>query len=267
MLDKLERKLRRFAVPNVTLLLIACQVVVYVMAEFRSNAVANIQLVPRLVLEGQFWRLFTFVVEPPPMNVLFAFFFWYLFYLMGSALEQQWGAFRYNVFLLIGYFATVAAAFLTPDVPATNGFVQGTVFLAFAYLFPDFELTLFFILPVKVKWLALIQWAFYGLTFVTGEWSTRAAIAASVLNFFVFFGKDLYLRIKGKRRRMAWQAKTVAEKEKPFHRCLVCGITDKTHPEMDFRYCSKCAGACGYCTEHIRSHEHVTEAEGAVEAG
>jgi hypothetical protein len=120
---------------------------------------------------------------------------------------------------------------------------------------------------VKIKWLALIQWVFYGIKFVTDDWSAKATIAASVINFFVFFGSDLFQRIQGRRRRMAWQAKTAAEKDRPFHRCLVCGITDKTHPEMEFRYCSKCAGACGYCTEHIRNHEHVTEAKDAVETG
>ncbi len=84
---------------------------------------------------------------------MFAFFFWYLFYLMGTALERSWGTFRYNVFLLIGYVDTVGVAFIVPDVPANNAFLQGSVFLAFAYLFPDFVMYIFFILPVKIKWL------------------------------------------------------------------------------------------------------------------
>jgi hypothetical protein len=90
-------------------------------------------------------------------------------------------------------------------------------------------------------------------------------IGASVLNFFVFFGKDVLDRIQGGRRRMAWQAKTIVDQDKPFHRCQVCGITDKSHPQMEFRYCSKCAGACGYCSEHIRNHEHVIESKDAVQ--
>jgi hypothetical protein len=264
MLSKLERKFGRFAVPNVTVALIVCQVLVYFLAEANPQAVANLLLVPHLVLQGEAWRLFTFLAVPPGMNLLFAFFFWYLFYLMGTTLEHQWGVFRYNLFLLIGYLATVAAAFLTPGAPAANGFLQGSVFLAFAYLYPDFVLQLFFILPVKIKWLALLQWAGYALLFVKGDWSTRAMIGASVLNFFVFFGREIFQQIKGRRRRMAWQAKVEPSKEKPFHVCRVCGITDKTHPQMEFRYCSKCVGACGYCTEHIRNHEHVTQPEDAV---
>jgi hypothetical protein len=105
----------------------------------------------------------------------------------------------------------------------------------------------------------MLQWIGYFLSFALGGWSDRAMIAASVLNFFVFFGKDVLYRIQGGRRRMAWQAKMVVNQDKPFHRCVVCGITDKSHPQMEFRYCSQCVGACGYCTEHIRNHEHVTQ--------
>ena len=98
--------------------------------------------------------MLTFVGEPPTTNLLFAFFFWYLFYLMGTVLESTWGAFRYNVYLLVGWAATVAVAFLQPNAPASISFLQASVFLAFAYLYPDFQILLFFILPVKVKWLA-----------------------------------------------------------------------------------------------------------------
>ena len=223
------------------------------------------QLVPERVLAGEVWRLFTFLAMPPSENLLLALIFWSFFYFTGNAMESTWGAFRYNVYLLIGYFATVAAAFVFPDQPVSNGFLQGSVFLAFAYLYPDFVVQLYFILPIKVKWLALLQWVAYAWAFAGGDWPTRLIVAASVLNFFVFFGKDLFQRVQGRRRRMAWQAKTHVDKDKPFHRCLVCGITDKTHPQMEFRYCSKCAGACGYCSEHIRNHEHVTESKDAVQ--
>ncbi len=264
MLSKLERKLRRFAVPNVTLFLIVGQVLVYFVAQVRPQAMENIRLIPARVLEGEVWRLFTFVVEPPTDNLLFAFFFWYLFYLMGTALEHQWGVFRYNAFLLIGYVASVAAAFLVPEQPASVSFLQGSVFFAFAALFPDFVMYLFFVLPVKIKWLAILAGIAVFLAFAQGDWSTRAMIAANVLNLFVFFSKDVFDRIRGWRRRTAWQAKTQVSQDKPFHRCVVCGITDKSHPQMEFRYCSKCVGACGYCTEHIRNHEHVTEPKDAM---
>jgi hypothetical protein len=180
---------------------------------------------------------------------------------MGGALEQHWGAFRYNLFLLLGWVFTVAAAFVTPGVYATNGYLAATVFLAFAYLNPDFEMYLFFILRVKIKWLALIQWISYGFLLVVGTWSDRVMILASTGNFLVFFARDIVRSARSGRRRMAWQASSFgAEKNErePRHRCRQCGKTDLTHPQLDFRYCSKCAGDACYCAEHIFSHEHTT---------
>ena len=131
-LDRLERRFRRYAVPNVTVGLIACQVLAYLLHFTRPDLFEAMELVPARVLEGQVWRLVTFVFfvfRPSAMHPIFAFFFWYLFYLMGTTLEHTWGTFRYNFFLLIGYVATVAVSFITPDQPASVAFLQGSVFL------------------------------------------------------------------------------------------------------------------------------------------
>lgn len=260
-LNRLEARYGNYGVPNVTVVLIVLQVFVYVVNELQEDLIARIQLVPALVLDGQWWRVLTFMCTPPITNPIFAFFFWYLFYLMGTVLESNWGALKYNVFLLIGYVATVAVAFMTPGAVATNGFLQGSVFLAFAYLYPDFQLALFFILPVKIKWLARIAWIFYFYEAVTGGWSTRLLVLASVVNFLVFFAADIVDRVRTGRRHMAFQARRLHKRDdsRPFHRCVVCGITDKSHPNMDFRYCTKCLGAACYCREHLHQHEHITE--------
>ena len=99
------------------------------------------------VLDGEVWRLVTFLFDPPATNLIFAFFFWYLFYLMGTTLETSWGTFRYNVFLLIGYrgvggggICAVLSRGRARIMPASNGFLYGTVFLAFARLYPDFAM-------------------------------------------------------------------------------------------------------------------------------
>ena len=266
LLDRLEQRLRPYAVPNVTAGLIAVQVLTFALAQVRPAAVGEIQLVPERVLAGEWWRLFTFLAMPPvvgrsALGPIWAFFAWYMFYLMGTALEGFWGAFRYNVFLTVGYVATVAAALLTPEMPATNVFLAGSVFLAFAFLYPDFQLLLFFILPVKIKWIALATWLWYGVQIAFGDWTTRALVLASICNFFLFFGRELVERVSTGRRRMAMQAARVAAaKEPPYrHKCAVCGITDRTHPQAEFRYCSKCAGGPAYCGDHLRNHEHVTE--------
>ncbi len=262
LLDKLERRFRRFAVPHVTEVLIASQVALFAIQAVNPGVPEKLMLLPREVMAGQAWRVITFLLLPPIGNLVCAFFFWYLFYLMGTALEASWGVFRYNAFLLIGWAATVAAAFVLPDAHSSNAFLEGSVFLAFAALYPNFELVLFFLLPVKVKWLALLAWIGYFLTLVFGEWEARLLVGASIANFLVFFGPAIARRMRSGRWRMARQVEHIVERTKPRHTCRTCGITNLTHPRAGFRYCRLCAGTCCYCTEHVRNHEHVTAAPG-----
>jgi hypothetical protein len=260
LLDRLERIFGRFAVHNISLYLVAGQVAVFLCAMLRTISIEPFLLVPALVLHGQPWRVLTFLLVPPNTSWVFIAFSWWIFYLMGTALEDYWGVFRYNLFLFIGWALTVGAAFITPDFPATNAFIAGSVFLAFAYLNPDFELALFFILPVKIKWLALLTWAGYAVSFALGPWSTRCQVLVTTGNFFLFFGRDIFLSARMHRRRMAGEARNFArsrDEPEPRHRCRICGKTDLTHPQLDFRYCSKCAGDQCYCSEHIFNHEHV----------
>jgi hypothetical protein len=263
-LNKLERWLRPVAVPNLTLGLIVAQIGVFLAAQGRPESIGFIDLVPQRILEGQVWRLATFLIVPPIGNPLCAAFFWYLFYLMGQALENYWGTARYNLYLHIGLAATVGVSFLVPEQAASNAFLQGSVFLAFAFLNPNFELYLFFFLPVRIKWLALLTWISYVILVITGDWLTRLLVTASVCNFLLFFAPELWWSARSAQRRMALQAQRLATPEPAyFHRCVVCGITDRTDPQMEFRYCSKCAGNCGYCMAHLANHEHVAVAESA----
>jgi hypothetical protein len=256
--NRLERKFGQFAIPNLTLVLIIGQVFVYFAGMRDPEILERFVLDSARLREGEWSRLVTFLLMPPGTALIWAFFFWYMLYLMGTALETYWGAFRYNVFLLIGYLATVGAALLLPTGSMGNWFLQGTVFLAFAWLNPDFIIQIFFVLPVKIKWLALLTWIGFGYSFIFGDWNTRLSVGASVANFFVFFGRDVYSKARYGRRQMVREVRKFTEKPAEyFHRCTVCGITDKTHPQMDFRYCSRCAGNECYCSDHLRSHEHV----------
>jgi hypothetical protein len=254
-LDKLEQKYGRYAVPNVTTGIVIGQAFLYLIAYSGQLDIGRALLIPARVLAGEWWRLLTFPFVPPGAGLFFIFFALYAFYLMGSALEGRWGAFRYNVFLLCGYVATVAVSFLTPYQPASNVFIGGSVFLAFAALYPEFQFLLFFIIPVKVKWLALIAWIGYGYSFLSGTWSTRFMVLASLSNFLLFFGKDIWWTMKTGKRKMVEKAKTISSAGEAFHRCASCGKTDVTHPDMDFRYCQDCGGL-GYCVNHINDHEH-----------
>lgn len=264
MLNKLERIFGRVAIAHLALYLVIGQVGVYLLRMIGMLDFEQIALYPELVKQGDVWRLLAFFFVPPPCGPLFIAFTWYLFYLMGSALEQYWGVFRFNLFILIGAVLTIALGFFTPEYPVSNAFVGGSVFLAFAYLNPEFELAIFFILPVRIKWLALITWLGYAVGCVLGGWPTRLQILAATGNFLLFFGHDIFLAMKMRRRRMTVQADRFARSaggDGPRHRCHVCGKDSDRFPELDFRYCSKCEGDQCYCPEHISTHAHVVEAD------
>ncbi|MDA8099109.1 MAG: hypothetical protein M0042_05730 [Nitrospiraceae bacterium] len=255
LLDKLERKFRNLAIPNITLYIVIGQAFFYIASYAGQLEVSRMFLIPSRVMQGEWWRLIAFVLIPPATSIIFVFFGLYFFYLMGSALEGRWGAFRYNAFLLTGYLLTVAVAFLQPYGAATNVFLGASVFLAFAHLYPEFTIYIFFILPVKIKWLALITWIGYAVSLIFGDWQTRIFVLASIGNYFLFFGRDIWWMMKTGRRKMAEQARTISGIREAFHTCTVCGKTDISHPDMDFRYCPDCGGL-GYCMDHIDNHEH-----------
>jgi membrane associated rhomboid family serine protease len=278
-LDRLERRFGRFAIPNLTVILIAGQVFLYVLSQLPQGiSLERVAFLPDRVLRGEVWRLATFLFTPPAMQPLFVIFYFMLLYTFGSALETHWGTFKYNVFLLTGYLANVAAGFIAlaifrssaPPMPPiehwapvviSNGFLYGSLFFAFARLYPDFVIMLFFVLPVRIKWLALLAWLGYLLAFIDGSWSDRLAVVASIANYLMFFGREHWRQAKHMRRRQEFFVKAKKATAKPRHVCAVCGVTSDESPKMLFRYCSKCAGQQCYCPEHIQDHVHVTEEE------
>jgi hypothetical protein len=268
-ISRLDAKFGRFAVPNLTVILIIGQVFLYVAHQLNPgrqgfDILNRISFEPDKVVAGEYWRLVSFLFAPPLSNLIFAFFFWYLFYLMGTTLEVTWGTFRYNVYLLIGYVCSVVAAFIVyfshAPVPATvapNGFLYGSIFLAFARHFPDFTLYTMMVIPIRIRWLAMIQWVVYGFEFFSGPWMTKAMIFASIANYLLFFGRDIWLDIKHGHRRTRFQARAMQGPQRIVHVCHTCGITSDDAPHMQFRYCSKCNGDACYCPAHLSEHEHV----------
>jgi hypothetical protein len=270
-ISRLDAKLGRFAIPNLTVILIVGQVFIYVAHQLNSvnpgqqgfDILDQISLNPDRILAGEYWRIITFLFAPPLKNLIFAVFFWYLFYLMGTTLEVTWGTFRYNLYLLIGYVSSIAAAFIVyflhapAGMDASNGFLYGTVFFAFARYFPDFVLYTMLVIPIRIRWLAMIQWGIYWFNFLSGPWMTKAMIFASVVNYLLFFGRDIWLSVKQGHRRTRFQARAMQGAQRIVHVCRRCGITSDDAPHMQFRYCSKCDGDACYCPAHLRDHEHV----------
>jgi membrane associated rhomboid family serine protease len=257
-LDLLERKLGKFAIPNLTIYLIAGQSFFYLMYMTGRLEPGATFYSAQALLAGEWWRVFTIPFDPPHQGIFFTLFAWYFFYMIGSALEAHWGSFRYNVYILLGCVITFAASFLVPEYPVSNGALAGSIFLAFATLFPDFQILLFFFLPVRMKWLALLTWLAFAYQLAAGSWATRIMVLAAIANFLIFFARDIFLNLRHGQRQVVKRAGRMARSDSgPSHRCTTCGITDKTHPEMDFRYCPQCDGQYGYCKEHIFKHEHI----------
>ncbi|HEY8422856.1 MAG TPA: rhomboid family intramembrane serine protease [Thermoclostridium sp.] len=198
-LDRLERKLGRYAISGLMIYITIGNVAVFILDYLMPslNITSKLALVPYYVFKGQIWRLVTYIFIPPESSIIFIFFVLYFYYIIGSSLENLWGSFRLNIYYLIGMVGTTIAALLTGYSDATH--LNLSLFLAFAYLFPDYEILLFFIIPVKIKYLAWLNWAFIAFSVIFGPVGEKLAAIVSVLNFLLFFGPDVINRIKNRR--------------------------------------------------------------------
>lgn len=270
MLDRLERKLGRYAIPRLTTYLVGGQVAVFVLTMVKPELASRLLLIPSLVLEGEVWRPFTFVFTDSRVvagiadtwDIIWFLVWMFVLYFIGNSLEALWGSFRFNAYVLLGWALSVGASFLVPAVAVHNFFLMSSIFLAFAYLFPDYEFLLGFILPVKVKWFGYLAIAGFAYMAWEGTSTDRVMIAAGLGNVFIFFGRDSVLRLRGKGRQHAHRRAATKMTQEAHHECTVCGVTDLDDPQMQFRYCSKCEGKHGYCMAHLADHEHVVSADG-----
>ncbi|MDG2224223.1 MAG: hypothetical protein P8L85_22770 [Rubripirellula sp.] len=262
-LDRLDRIVRPIAIPNLTQVLIAGQVIVLVASLLDGNAkmLERLPLVWESVFQGEGWRLLSFLFVPFSTSPIWLFFSCYIFFIFGNSLQSVWGYVRYNTFMWLGIILTIAAAAIAPDQQVSSRFLYMSVFLAFATYNPNFELRLFFVIPVKVKFLAYIQVGFYLLALVSGPMAARAMVLASIGNYLVFFAPMLFQQIRNKQRQVQWEAKQNKITNEPRHTCTTCGVNSNIDPKMSFRYCSKCDGERAYCEAHLRDHQHVTSTE------
>lgn len=207
LMDRLQRKLGRYAIRNLMLYIVAGMAAVYVLdivaAPIMGFSLSNLLMFDRsAILRGQIWRLVTFVFIPPSSSMLFIVFALYFDYLVGTALQQQWGSFRFNLYYLCGMLGTVISGFLTGY--ATNSYLNMSMFFAFALLYPDFELILL-ILPVKVKYLALLSAVGVAYSLIMDSWAGRLALIVSLINVALFFWRDAVNTVKNAYRRYQWK--------------------------------------------------------------
>ena len=254
-LTRLEKKFGHLAIHGLLRYVAALASLCFILAKVQPEYLDFLWLDWNRVMQGEVWRLFTYVFIPSMGGIFpdwlgMVFYVMFLFW-MGDGLDRAWGAFRFNVFFLIGMLGTTVAAFISKGAP-TGGYLHMTVFLAFARFYPDEWIRLFYLLPVKVKWLAWLDGAFLCFAFLQGGNSNRVAIIAGLANYFLFFGRDIINDIKMHReiveRRAKFQRDVREGREETLHRCKVCGLTEVQSPHAEFRIS---ADGEEYCTEHL----------------
>ena len=257
LIARLERKLGRFAVQNLILFVVAGTAIVWALSFTRPQAVERLILDMDAVRRGQVWRLVTFLFIPETWSTWMILISLYFTWWVGSSLEQHWGAFKFNVYYFVGVVATIVGAVI--GGPATNFWLNTSLLLALATLFPDVEILLMLVVPLKVKWLGIATAAWMGYSALTGDLSEKTAIAASVVNYVLFFGGHWTSVLRGQRLQAQQRAKRASfQPSAPDigkRECAICGAREDAGADIRVCSCEKCGGkARQLCLEHARNH-------------
>lgn len=196
LLNQLERKLYKFRIQPFFSYIVFAMAGIYLIDLFFPQffLISRMMLFTPAVYAGEIWRLITFIIIPPDGSILQTALTLYFYYFVGTALENRWGPRRFLLFYAIGVISAIIAALITGI--GTNLYLNLSLFFAFAILYPDFQLLLFLVLPIKVKWLALLNGLYYLYGFVNGNWAIRVAILFSLANLLLFFGGDIYNHLR-----------------------------------------------------------------------
>lgn len=281
-IDKLERKFGRFGIPNLTIYMIVCYVIGYALMIVNPGILNWLSLEPAYILRGQVWRLVTWVLYPPSTSgvLWFAIAVLFFYYPIGTSLERTIGTFKYTLYILSGVIFTILGAFilyflLGGNVLVGNVFstyyISLSTFLAYAMCYPDMQVLLMFIIPVKMKWMAIFYVVIVAYEMIqyimAGAWYLVIPIVASLLNFIIFyFGTKDFSRYNPKevhrrnefRRAMEPQGRMKSGSGSVTkHKCAICGRTELDDPNLEFRFCSRCNGNYEYCQDHLFTHTHV----------
>lgn len=289
-MNKFEKRFGRYAIPNLTTILIACYALGYIIQSFMPNVLNYLTLNPYLIVRGQIWRLVTWILIPPSTgNILTTLLMLYFYWSLGTTLERTWGTYRYNVYILSGMLFTVIGAFVSMGISYfmyadawslmtqagslffSTYYINMSIFLAFAVTFPNMQVLLMFIIPIKIKWMGIVYGILILYEFIQGgsvyagtylldcSMFARIAIVSSLLNFVVFYftSRRVLLSPKQMHRRAEFKREVRQAAKITRHKCAICGRTDESNPELEFRFCSKCNGNYEYCQEHLFTHQHV----------
>jgi membrane associated rhomboid family serine protease len=260
-LAKLERRFGGLAIENLPLLIVLTTAAAYVLGQMRPAFLSLLELNLEAVKHGQVWRLFTYLFIPRNESPLWFFFDLYMIWLVGSSLEGAWGTFKLNLYYFVGMATTTLAAWFTGG-SVGNAHLNHSIFLAFATVFPDFQILVFFVLPMRMAWLGLLTAALMGYEFLLGDAVSRGAILAATGTYLLFFGKtladfqkDRRVRAQAAVRREALKSVPSPEESIGHRRCALCGVQEEDGADIRVCSCEKCGGkARNLCLEHARQH-------------
>jgi membrane associated rhomboid family serine protease len=259
-LDKLERRFGFLGVPGLMRIVVGFAALVFALAWLLPGFTSVLELDPVRIRHGEVWRLVTYIFIPQTLSpwwILFA--LWFLWFI-GSGLEQAWGAFKLTLYFLVGMIGTTVAAFFF-GASFSNGMLITSLFFAFARFYPDQVIYILFILPVKIKWLAWVFAAILLVKFFIGPMSYRMALVAAFMNYLIFFGPEILFEarhrgeVSARRKRFARQSRNETE---PLHKCAVCGATELSDPNLEFRVSRD---GEEYCMAHLPKAESVVTDE------
>jgi len=225
---------------------------------------------PALILRGQVWRLVSFMFFPPNTGLL-ALLVVYFYYWIGSILEREWGSGPFTFYFFSGVILTVIYGFVMYfvfdlRVMLDSSYIYLSMFFSFAAMYPDMQVLFMFIIPVRMKFLALIDAVFFVMAVLGNPFPINLLPVVALLNFFIFCAGDMKALLPRKKssstinfRKESARIRYEQRSKLYNHKCAVCGRTDVDHPELEFRYCSRCEGYHCFCSEHINNHIHFTE--------
>ncbi len=280
-MSKWEKKFGKYAVRNISLVLILCYAAGYIIRLVNSRFLGYLMLDPYAILHGQIWRLFTWIVVPPSSPDIFTIIMLLFYYNIGTTLENTWGTWRYNVYLVSGMLFTLIGSFVWFAILCVMGggfgeqvaywsagssqffstyYINMSIFLAFAATFPEVRVLLMFVIPVKVKWMGILYGLLLGYDFLMSDLVIKIAIASSLLNFAIFFitsRNRIHMSPRQMKRRVEFRHDIKRNSQITKHKCAVCGQTEDDDPTLEFRYCSKCNGKYEDGQQHLFTHTHV----------
>ncbi len=259
-----------FGIPNLMRYIVIANAVFWLLGAVNPVLMNYLLFNPALILRGQIWRLISFVFIPPSTGIL-AFIAFYFYYWIGTTLENQWGTGQFTIYFFTGVILTILYGFVIFFVTGRSMSLSSTyiflsMFFSFAALFPDMQVLFLFFIPVKMKYLALVDAAFFLYDIFVMPFPQNLLPVVAVLNFLIFCGGELKNLMPRRQSKSTINFKRESariryeQREKLYtHKCAVCGRTDTEYPNLEFRYCSRCVGYHCFCEDHINNHIHFTE--------